>query len=101
MSRSIFNSIAKQSYTAEEIKAWLISNISEQLGVHPDEIDVRKPLDSYGFDSAQTMILASQAEKFLGFKLSLILLWHYPTIEALSHRLAEEFEASDSEVFQI
>ncbi|MBW4670229.1 MAG: acyl carrier protein [Cyanomargarita calcarea GSE-NOS-MK-12-04C] len=101
MSRSILNSIPKQSYTAEEIKAWLISNISEQLGVASDEIDVRKPLDSYGLDSAQAMILASQAEKFLGFKLSLIVLWHYPTIEALSQRLAEEFEASDSEVFQI
>jgi acyl carrier protein len=99
MSRSICDAIAKQSYTAEEIQAWLVSHISKQLGVDPDEIDVLQTLDSYGLDSAQAMILANQAEKFLGFKLSLILLWHYPTINALSQRLAEEFK--ESEIFQI
>ncbi|MFQ4140985.1 acyl carrier protein [Chlorogloeopsis sp. ULAP02] len=93
-------STVKRSYTAEEIQAWLVSNISDLLGVEPDEIDIREPLDSYGLDSAQGMVLASRAEKLLGFKLSLILLWHYPTIEALSKRLAEDFADSNSETFE-
>ncbi|RUR83069.1 phosphopantetheine-binding protein [Chlorogloeopsis fritschii PCC 9212] len=100
MSQSIVNSTSKQSYTAEEIQAWLVSNISEMLGVAADEIDIREPLDSYGLDSAQGMVLASRAEKLLGCKLSLILLWHYPTIEALSQRLAEDFADSNSETFE-
>ncbi|PIG93478.1 acyl carrier protein [Gloeocapsopsis sp. IPPAS B-1203] len=88
-------------YTPEEIQAWLVARISEQLGIAPDEIDIREPLDSYGLDSAKAMLMASQAEKLLGFQLSPILLWHYPTIEALSQRLAEESEDSESEIFEI
>ncbi|BAZ66520.1 MAG: acyl carrier protein [Pelatocladus maniniholoensis HA4357-MV3] len=99
MNQSVINSSAKQSYTAEEIQAWLVSNISEMLGVEADEIDIREPLDSYGLDSAQGMVITSRAEKLFGFKMSLILLWHYPTIEALSKRLAEELV--DSESFEI
>lgn len=101
MSQSIHDTTKKQSYTADEIKAWLVSHISEQLGVNPDEIDVKQPLDSYGLESAQAMLLVSQAEKFFSFELSPILLWHYPTIETLSQRLAEESQASQSEFFEI
>ncbi len=101
MSQPIPDSTANQTYTAEEIQIWLVSQISEQLGVEPDDIDVRKPLDSYGLESAQAMILASKAEKLLGFQLSPILVWHYPTIESLSDRLAEEAEVSESEIFEI
>ncbi|MFM6371579.1 MAG: acyl carrier protein, partial [Dolichospermum sp.] len=50
---------------------------------------------------AQTIIIASKAEKFLGFKLSLIHLWYYPTIQELSIRLSEELENSQSEIIQI
>jgi acyl carrier protein len=71
------------------------------LGVNPEEINIRKPLDSYGLDSAQTIIIATKAEKFLGFKLSLMHLWYYPTIEELSLRLSEELENSQSEIIQI
>ncbi len=101
MSQVISNTNFRRYYTAEEIQAWLVSNISEMLGVQPDEIDIRQPLDSYGLDSAQGMVIVSRAEKLLGLKLSLILLWHYPTIEALSKRLSEEFKNSDLEVFEI
>ncbi|OKH12389.1 polyketide synthase [Fischerella major NIES-592] len=101
MSQSVINSGVKRSYTAEEIQAWLVSNISEMLAVEPNEIDIQEPLDSYGLDSAQGMVLASRAEKLLGFKLSVIVLWHYPTIEMLSKRLAEELADSDSEIFEI
>lgn len=101
MSQQISNSTTKQSYTAEAIQAWLVLHLSEQLGVEPDDVDVREPLDSYGLDSAQAMILASKAEKLLGFQLSPILLWHYPTIELLAQRLAEESEVSESELFEI
>ena len=101
MIQSIDDATKKQSYTADEIKAWLVSHIAEQLGVKPDDIDVRQPLDSYGLESAQAMLLVNQAEKFFGFQLSPILLWHYPTIEMLSQRLAEESEVSQSEIFEI
>ncbi|MBW4554942.1 MAG: acyl carrier protein [Trichormus sp. ATA11-4-KO1] len=101
MNQSMPNSSINQSYTVEEIQAWLVSCIAEQLSVEPDEIDVKEPLDSYGLDSVQAILLANKAEKLLGFKLSPMLLWHYPTIALLAKRLVEELETSDSEVFQI
>ncbi|MEO3706825.1 acyl carrier protein [Trichormus azollae] len=101
MSSALNNSPGKQAYTSADIQAWLVANISSLLSVEPDEIDIKEPLDSYGLDSVQAMIIASQAEKFLGFKLSLIHLWYYPSIEELAQRLAEELENSESEIFQI
>ncbi len=89
------------SHTTAEIQTWLTCHLAEILGVKATEIDIRAPLDSYGLDSAQGMLLAAKAGKFLGFQLSPLLLWHYPTIESLSQRLAEESQASESEIFEI
>lgn len=94
-------SISEQPHTAPKIQAWLVTQLAELLGVEAAEIDITAPLDSYGLDSAQAMLLAAKAGKFLGFQLSPLLLWHYPTIESLSQRLAEEAQTSDSEIFEI
>lgn len=78
------------SLTAQDIQNWMLSQLAEQLNIEVDEIDIQEPLDTYGLDSAEAMILASKAEKLLGFELPLNLLWLYPNVEALSERLAEE-----------
>lgn len=86
--------------TAEVIQEWIIANIAEQIGAELDEIDINERLDSYGLDSAQAMLLAAQLEDFLGFELSPTLVWHYPTIQAFSERLAEESQSVDSRVLE-
>jgi acyl carrier protein len=101
MNQSTANVNVQNPPTAEDIQAWLISQIAEQLGVEHEEIDITVPFDSYGLDSAQAMSIASKGEKLLGFQPAPVLLWHYPTIESLSERLAEEFADSDSEIFEI
>lgn len=88
-------------YSVQEIQTWLVTNLAEQLGITPAEIDIHEPLDSYGLDSAQAMLLMSRAQKLLQFELSPILLWHYPTIADLSERLAEEAAESDTEIFEL
>ena len=90
-----------QTYSATQIQSWLTENLAQQLGIEADEIDVTEPLDSYGLDSAQAMLIMSKAQKLLQFEFSPILLWHYPTIESLAERLAEECANSDTEVFEI
>jgi acyl carrier protein len=47
------------------------------------------------------MLLAGRAEKQLGFTISPILLWHYPTIKALSERIAEDVLDQDTETFEL
>ncbi|ARV57926.1 polyketide synthase [Nostocales cyanobacterium HT-58-2] len=90
--------VSKQAHTSEEIQAWLISILAEALKIAPDEINVQESLESYGLDSAQAMLLVTKAEKRLGFEVSPMLLWHYPNIEALSQRLAEESQDVESQV---
>jgi acyl carrier protein len=101
MNSSTPNTNGLQSYDAEAIQAWLMSEIAQQLNIEPDEIDVTERLDSYGLDSAQAIMMANKAEKLLGFKLSPLLLWHYPTIASLSQRIAEDLQGEDTEIFQI
>ncbi len=86
--------VSKKVLTAAEIQAWLVSRLAEALHVEPEEIDVEQPLDSYGIDSTQAMLIVSNLEKILGFKVSPTLLWHYPTVATLSQRLGEESEES-------
>lgn len=80
---------------------WLVSQLSQQLGMDPGEIDVEARLDSFGLDSAQALGLMSQAEQLVGFQVSPALLWHYPTIAALSERLAEDCADDDAEIFEL
>jgi thioester reductase-like protein len=90
--------VSKQYHTAEEIQGWLVSILAEALKIEPDEINIQESLESYGLDSAQAMVLVTQAEKMLGFEVSPMLLWHYPNVEALSQRLAEESQDLESQV---
>ncbi|MBD2666035.1 phosphopantetheine-binding protein [Richelia sinica FACHB-800] len=101
MTHSLSKTPIKQAISSVEIQGWLVSNISYLLGIEADEIDIHEPLDSYGLDSSQAIVLASKAEKFLGIQLSLIHLWYYPTISELSQRLAEDLENSQAEILQL
>ncbi|MGI2903618.1 thioester reductase domain-containing protein [Tolypothrix sp. VBCCA 56010] len=83
---------ANQPHSAEDIQSFLVSNIAELLKVEIDEIDIQENLENYGLSSAQAMMIVSRLEDLLGFQPSPVLLWHYPNIESLSQRLAEESE---------
>jgi len=78
--------------TAAAIQAWLVSHLVEQLGIAPQEIDLRAPFDSYGLDSMIMVSLTGELEDWLGCQLSPNLLYEYTTIEALSQYLAEELK---------
>jgi acyl carrier protein len=101
MSDQILSSMTKQTYSTESIQEWLVAQVAEQLNLEPDAIDVHTPLDSYGLASMQVMMIASRAEKQIGMQIPLILLLHYPTIAALSQRIAEDLDQSEMEVFQL
>ena len=87
--------------TGDDIQAWLINQIAKELGVKPDDLDVRVPFDSYGLDSVLAIGIASAGKQSLGLEMSPLMLMHYPTIESLSQHLAKEFVASESEIFEL
>ncbi|MFM7427053.1 MAG: phosphopantetheine-binding protein [Elainella sp.] len=87
------------SFTAETIQTWFVAQVAEQNpDLDPEDIDVNDRFDSFGLDSARAMLIASRAEKMLGFQLSPSWLWHYPTIAGLSQRLAEEAQQMEAEL---
>ncbi len=77
------------SHSIEAIQAWLIARISEQIG-NAQEIDIRQPLAQYGLNSLAAVTISGELQEWLGRPLSPILLYDYPTIEALAQHLALE-----------
>ena len=74
--------------TAEVIQAWLVSRLSETLGIEPQAIDVREPFVSYGLGSTEAVGLAGELAEWLDRKLSPALVYEYSTIAALASHLA-------------
>ena len=87
--------------TSEEIQDWLAYQISVQIGIDADEIDIKAPFDSYGLNSMQAMNISSLGKKHLGINFSPLAIWNYPNITSLSNYLAEELKSSESETFEV
>jgi acyl carrier protein len=81
----------------EAITAWLIARLSSEAGIDPDEIDLGRPFAAFGLDSARSLAIVGELEAWLGQRLSPILLWNYPTIEALARHLAAPARPSSGE----
>jgi myxalamid-type polyketide synthase MxaE and MxaD len=78
----------KNPQDAATIEAWLVSKLSERLGIEPSEIDIREPLASYGLGSTEAVSLAGELAEWVGQQLPPALVYEYPTIEALARHLA-------------
>jgi len=88
--------MAEISSSAEVIQAWLVSKLSERLGIESREIDIREPFASYGLGSTEAVSLAGELADWLGGKLSPALVYEYPTIEALARHLAGSPDVSEA-----
>jgi acyl carrier protein len=71
-----------------EIIAWLVARLARESGIDAEEIDLAQPFASFGVDSARALLLVGDLETWLGRRLPPILLWNYPTVEALARHLA-------------
>jgi acyl carrier protein len=79
------------------IQEWLVSQIAELLEVVPSEIDVTKPFQYYGLNSAEAAILSLDLENWLQVNVPPTLPWDYPTIQAAAGYLADQTPAEKSE----
>ena len=76
----------------EEIRNWLIQQMSGLLNVEPDDVETEIPFDRYGLESADAVGLTAELEDWMGCKIDdPTLLYEYPTIEILSEHLAEQY----------
>ena len=79
---------AAASPSESAIADWLVSRLSRESGIHADEVDLGQPFASFGVDSARALLLVGDLETWLGRRLPPIVLWNYPTVEALARHLA-------------
>jgi acyl carrier protein len=100
MSSSTVPTGSSSSFSAEALEAWFVTQMAEQLEVDPEEIEVTETFESYGLSSAKAMVIATRAEKMLGFQISPSILFRYPTITGLSNRLAEEVELLEADLLK-
>ncbi|HXZ02460.1 MAG TPA: acyl carrier protein [Stellaceae bacterium] len=84
---------ADKGKTRAEIRGWMTDYLVKHLGLGEEGIDVERPLDEYGIDSAQAVRMIGDLEDYLGRELSPSLPYRFPTIEALSTHLAEPANA--------
>jgi acyl carrier protein len=74
---------------AEDIQAWLTTQVAQLLGVDPASIDPTLPFAEYGLGSREALELSGALEEWLGERLSPTLAWDYPTVELLAAHLAQ------------
>ena len=87
---NVKESVPKNPPTTAEILTWLVSYLVELWEIEPDEVDVTVPFDRYGLDSSAALSLTGDLQDWLGSELEPMLLYNYPTIEALSQHLAQK-----------
>lgn len=81
--------LKKRQPTKLEIQEWLVSYIAKSLELNAEDVDVTRSFDRYGLDSAVAIELTGDLSTWLGVNLDPMLLYDYPTIEALVQHLAE------------
>jgi acyl carrier protein len=73
----------------DAIRQWLVTQLAEQLGSAPQDIDGCQSFSEYGLDSLTGISLAGDLQEWLGISLSPTLLWEYPSVDTLAQYLAE------------
>jgi acyl carrier protein len=81
--------MATKTFNVEDIQAYLIAKLSEELELDQQDIDIQEPFASYGLNSMTAVSLSGDLESWLGTKLPATLAWDYPTIEALANHLTQ------------
>jgi acyl carrier protein len=76
--------------TVDDIRAWLVERVSEELRVPASSIDIHARFSALGLPSIEAASLTGDLSRWLGLKLSPLMLWDYPTIDRLARHLAGE-----------
>jgi acyl carrier protein len=75
------------SFTQDEIKDLITNQISGVLSIPAHQISTDATFDSYGIDSANSVLMVGKLEDFLDVELPTTLLWDFNTIQKLSDHL--------------
>lgn len=69
------------------VEDWITNYMAELLDVQPQQVDLNRPFDQYGLDSAATVAFASDLGRWLEVKLDTKIMFEYDTIRAVTDHL--------------
>lgn len=78
--------------TPEALTDWLVTRLSDRLGMKAGDFDTQRPLAEYGLDSRTAVSLSGELEELLGRELPPTLLWEHPTVDGLVTALTNQGE---------
>ncbi len=76
---------AAPSGDAGSLVDWLVVRLARHLRIPAAQVDVERPLATYGLDSLTTVTIIGELQKWLGRPLSPTIVYSAPTIGALAH----------------
>jgi thioesterase domain-containing protein/acyl carrier protein len=79
--------------SAEEIRSYLIAELSKSLEVEPAALDSAAPLDRLGVDSLMALRTAGGLAEWLGRDVPATLIWDYRSVDAIAKALAAPLSA--------
>jgi len=80
----------KKKIAAEAIQLWLVRRIATELKVDREKIDVRESFDHINLDSVAILAITLDLEQWLGFEISVDLVWDYPTIHDIANLIVQK-----------
>jgi amino acid adenylation domain-containing protein/non-ribosomal peptide synthase protein (TIGR01720 family) len=82
--------------SAQDIAAWLQSQLASSLGLHAALIDIDRPLSSYGLDSLLALELTHRIETTLGVSLPLVSFLQSQSIRQLAAQALDRLSAGST-----
>jgi acyl carrier protein len=76
------------------IQNWLVKQLSEELSLDANTIEVTEPLTRYGLDSIDAVTLVGDLEDWLDLELPDTLFWDHPSIAQASQFLIDNYDIS-------
>ena len=88
--------LAQMFNDSKAVQEWMVTKLSNTLGVPARDIDIELPFTSFGLDSINAFNLTGDLAEWLGHSLPPTLLWDYPTVQSLADHLGKKLVFSDS-----
>jgi thioesterase domain-containing protein/acyl carrier protein len=89
MSTPAETSTTRAARSADDIRHWIVNELSRSLKIHPAHIDPVAALDSLGIDSLAAIGMTGGLAAWLQRDLPATLLWDYASINAIAEALAD------------
>jgi phthiocerol/phenolphthiocerol synthesis type-I polyketide synthase A len=79
-----------------ELETGLRTILARELQLPEAEFELDRPFAEMGLNSVMAMSVRRETEQFVGFELSVTMLWNHPTVESLATYLVKKlFPAED------